>query len=94
MLSQKTVKEECNNRYLSTLNKASVSRNDSLNGICCGYRFWEDCTSNLVKAECGPSGVEALEFLISKGFMDFPNLTCPKEIFLLSSDECKTSIAP
>lgn len=93
VLSQKTVKEECNNRYLSSLNKASKS-NDSLSSICCGYRFWEDCSSKLIKNECGDSGVEAFQFLISKGFMDFPNLTCPKDIFVLESAECKAAIGP
>lgn len=92
MFSRAQAKEECNGRYVATLNKAA--RNDSLPGICCGYRHWEDCAGRLVAAECGSQGTEALRFLVKTAFLDLPELTCPKHAFPLSSDECRAALAP
>jgi len=98
VLSQKPMKENCNNRYLATLNKVSSNNlkegEDSTLGVCCGYRFWEDCSKNLIKSECGDSGIEAFDHLISKGFVGLPDLTCPRDLFVFTSKECQGILAP
>ena len=93
-MSQRAAKEDCNARYVATLNKAAQSRNDSLPGVCCGYRYWEDCTRTLATKECGASGVEALDFLVKKAFLEVPELTCPRDLFPLGSEECRSALAP
>jgi hypothetical protein len=81
-------------------NKNEVSSNnlkegeDSTLGVCCGYRFWEDCSKNLVKSECGDSGIEVFDHLISKGFVGLPDLTCPRDLFVFTSKECQSILAP
>ncbi|XP_054166048.1 uncharacterized protein LOC128963558 [Oppia nitens] len=94
VFSTKTAKQDCNQRYISTLNTAAALNDSSVLAICCGFRFWQKCTEDLAASQCGAEGgVEGVRSIVSHVFLDLPNLSCPADLFDSDSTECQSVIA-
>ncbi|CAG2119430.1 unnamed protein product, partial [Medioppia subpectinata] len=92
-LSTRAVKDECNNRYIATLNAANA-QNNSLASVCCAFNFWQSCVERVAQKECGKEGADAVAFIVDTVFMDLPHLTCPAGLFPADSDQCAALVLP
>lgn len=73
----------------STSDNNSVSVNDRVDALCCGFRRWEECAQEMVVNKCGNNGVNTFKQLTHKGFADLPDLICAQEFYQSSSEYCK-----
>ncbi len=73
----------------STYDNNTVSIDDRVDALCCGFRRWEECAQEMIANKCRDNGLKTFEQLIHKGFADLPDLICDQSFYKSSSDYCK-----
>ncbi len=94
MLSQKSFKQDCNKPFYallveSTSDNNTVTADDRVDALCCGFRRWGECAKEMIANKCGDNGLNTFKQLIHRGLADLPDMICAQEFFKSSSDYCK-----
>jgi hypothetical protein len=92
VLSTEEYKKTCNNNFLSTVDtiddELTNKTDDTHASMCCGYVTWSDCTTKMIKAECGEQAIKHYKSFLSGAVGTLSDMACPKDLFKSESEQC------
>jgi len=93
VLSTDEYKKGCNNNFLAVVDSIDDTVTDNADEthskICCGYHTWYDCSSQMIKTQCGDSAIKNYQNFLGGVAGTLTNMACPADLFPFESDKCK-----